>query len=86
MAIDPKNPFDKAAIDHTSIKVKERKPPEGKIVFSNPNGTMQMSIVNSPVGYTPDKRQEFAEMIQVLQAEGTLGEAGSISIKQLEAM
>lgn len=86
MQIDPKNPFDKAALDHTSIKVKSRKPPEGKIVFSKPNGIMQMNIVNSPIGYPPDKRQDFAEMIMVLQAEGTLAESGSIGIKQLEAM
>jgi len=86
MPIDPKNPFDKAALDHTSIKVKSRQPPEGKIVFSKPNGVMQMNIVNSPIGYSPDKRVEFGEMIMVLQAEGTLGEAGSIGIKQLESM
>ncbi len=87
MPIDPKNPFDKAALDHTSIKVKSRKPPEGKIVFSKPDGVnMQMNIVNSPIGYPPDKRKEFGEMIQVLQAEGKLGDSGSIGIKQLEAM
>ena len=86
MPIDPKNPFDKAALEHTSIKVKERQPPEGKIVFSKPKGVTQINIVNSPVGYPPDKRQEFGEMIQVLQAEGKLGDAGSILIAQLEAM
>ena len=86
MSIDPKNPFDNAALNHTSIKVKSRQPPEGKIVFSKPNGVMQMNIVNSPIGYPPDKRQAFGEMIQVLQAEGKLGDAGSIPIAQLEAM
>jgi len=86
MPIDPKNPFDRAALNHTSIKVKSRQPPEGKIVFSKPNGVMQMNIVNSPIGYPPEKRLEFGEMIQVLQAEGTLGEAGSIGIRQLESM
>ncbi len=87
MPIDPKNPFDRAALDHTSIKVKERKPPQGKIVFSKQDGeNMQMNIVNSPIGYPPDKRQAFGEMIQVLQLEKKLGNSGSISIAQLESM
>jgi len=87
MPIDPKNPFDKAAIDHTTIKVKSIKPPAGKIVFSTPEGKgLQINIVNSPIGYPPDVRRGFGEMIQVLQAEGKIGDAGSISIAQLEAM
>jgi len=87
MPIDPKNPFDKAALDHTSIKVKSRKPPQGKIVFSKPDGkNLQMNIVNSPIGYPPDVRQGFGEMIMVLQEEGKLFDSGSIPIASLEAM
>ena len=76
--------LDQAAESHTSFKVKARQPPQGKIVFSKPNGAMEMNIVNSPIGYSPNKQQDFFEMIQVLQAEGKLGDAGSIGIKQLE--
>jgi len=87
MPIDPKNSFDAAAINHTSIKVKSRKPPEGKIVYSKPDGkNMQMNIMNSPIGYTPEQRTNFAEMIMVLQAEGKLFDSGSIAISTLEAM
>jgi len=87
MPIDPKNPFDRAALEHTTIKVKSRKPPQGKIVFSKPDGkNMQINIVNSPIGYPPEKRQGFGEMIQVLQAEGKIANSGSISIAQLENM
>ena len=78
--------LDHAADSHTSFKVKSRKPPEGKIVFSKPDGVMQMNIVNSPIGYPPARRQEFFEMIQVLQAQGKLSESGSIGISQLESM
>ncbi len=78
--------LDCAAENHTSFKVKARTPPEGKIVFSKPNGIMQMNIVNSPVGYPPKRRQEFAEMIMALQEKGKLGNAGSIGIKQLVSM
>ena len=78
---------DRAAEKHSSYKVKERKPPEGKVVFSKPEGKgLQINIVNSPIGYPPDVRRGFGEMIQVLQAEGKIGDAGSISIAQLEAM
>lgn len=87
MQIDPKNPFDKAALTHTTIKVKSIKPPIGKVVFSKPDGKgLQINIVNSPRGYSPDACQGFGEMIQVLQEEGKLGDAGSISISQLETM
>ena len=87
MPIDPRNPFDKAALEHTTIKTKSRTPPIGKIVFSKPDGVnFQMNIVNSPIGYPPERRQAFGEMIQVLQAEGKLGESGSIPINSLENM
>ena len=87
MPIDPRNPFDKAALDHTSIKVKSRTPPTGKIVFSKPDGVnIQMNIVNSPIGYPPAARQGFAEMIMVLQEEGKLFDSGSIPISSLENM
>ena len=87
MPIDPRIPFDKAALEHTTIKTKSRNPPVGKIVFSKPDGVnFQMNIVNSPIGYPPDRRQAFGEMIQVLQAEGKLGESGSIAINMLENM
>jgi len=87
MPIDPKNSFDRAALDHTSIKVKSRTPPTGKIVFSKPDGkNIQMNIVNSPVGYPPAVRQSFGEMIMVLQAEGKLFDSGSIPIASLEDM
>jgi len=87
MSIDPSNPFDKAALEHTTIKVKSIKPPQGKIVFSKPEGKgLQINIVNSPIGYPPNVRQGFGEMIQALQAEGKLGDAGSIPISSLEAM
>lgn len=87
MGIDLKDPFDKAALEHTTIKTKSRMPPIGKIVFSKPDGVnFQMNIVNSPIGYPPDKRRDFGEMIQVLQAEGKLGESGSIPIITLENM
>lgn len=80
------NQIDHAAENHTTCKVKSVNPPQGKIVFSKPEGIMQMNIVNSPVGYPEHKRQEFGEMIQVLQAEGKLGDTGFITISQLEAM
>jgi len=68
-------------------KRKEFAPPQGKIVFSKPEGKgLQINIVNSPIAYSPDKRQAFGEMIQVLQAEEKIGVAGSILISQLEAM
>ena len=78
--------LDKAALSHTSLKVKTRKPPVGKIVFNKIHGNTEINIVNSPVGFSPEQLQGFGEMIQVLQEEGSLGEAGSISIIQLEAM
>lgn len=85
--IDPKIPFDKAALEHTSIKVKSIKPPQGKVLFSKPEGQgLQINIVNSPIGYPPDVRRGFGEMIQVLQAEGKIGDAGSILISSLETM
>lgn len=85
-AIVAKN-IDQAAENHTTCKVKSRIPPPGKIVFSKPDGkNLQMSIVNSPIGYPPDVRQGFGEMIQVLQAEGKLFDSGSIPIASLEAM
>jgi len=87
MPIDPNNSFDKAALEHTSIKVTSIKPPQGKVVFSKPEGqALQINIVNSPIGYTPDVRRGFGEMIQVLQAEGKIGDAGSIPIASLEVM
>jgi len=87
MGIDPKIPFDKAALIHTSIKVKARQAPVGKVVYSKPDGhNLQINIVNSPIGYPPATRQSFGEMIQVLQEEGKIGDAGSIGIAQLEAM
>lgn len=87
MGVDPNIPFDRAALDHSSIKVKERKAPIGKIVYSKPDGlNLQINIVNSPIGYPPEKRQAFGEMIQVLQAEGKIGNSGSISIDHLEIM
>lgn len=87
MPIDPSNPFDKAALEHTTIKTKSIKPPAGKIVFSKlEGGKFKMNIVNSPIGYPPDRRQDFGEMIQVLQTEGKLGESGSIAISTLENM
>lgn len=87
MPIDPNSSFDKAALEHTSIKVKSIKPPQGKVVFSKPEGQeLQINIVNSPIGYPPDVRRGFGEMIQVLQAEGKIGEAGSILISSLETM
>jgi len=87
MGIDPKIPFDKAALNHSSIKVKERLAPVGKIVFSKPDGhNLQINIVNSPIGYPPETRQSFGEMIQILQEEGKIGDAGSIGIAQLEVM
>jgi len=87
MPIDPRDPFDKAALEHTTIKTKSRQPPVGKIVFSKlEGGKFQMNIVNSPIGYPADKRQAFGEMIQVLQAEGKLGDSGSIPINTLENM
>lgn len=87
MPINPRNHFDRAAIDHTSIKVTERTPPVGKIVFSKPDGdNLQMNIVNSPIAYPPDKRQEFGEKIQFLQKEGRLEDSGSVGIYQLLAM
>ena len=39
MGIDPSNPFDKAALQHTSIKVKSRQAPVGKVVYSKPDLT-----------------------------------------------
>ena len=85
-AIVAKN-IDQAAENHTTCKVKSRMPPQGKIVFSKPDGVnIQMNIVNSPIGYPPAKRQEFGEMIMVLQAEGKLFDSGSIPIASLEAM
>lgn len=87
MPIDPRNPFDQAALEHTSIKVKSIKPPIGKVVFSKPEGQgLQINIVNSPIGYPPDVRRGFGEMIQVLQSEGKIGDSGSIPIASLEIM
>lgn len=86
MPIDPRNPFDKAAIDHTSIKVKSFPRPIGKVVYSKTEKGLQINIVNSPIGYPAEKRQAFGEMIQVLQEEGKIGPAGSIPINSLELM
>lgn len=78
--------LDKAALKHTSIKVKARNPPVGKIVFNKIHGNTEINVVNSSVGYSLAQLQGFGEMIQVLQMEGKLGEAGSIAISQLELM
>jgi len=86
MPIDPNNPFDKAALTHTTIKVKVRNPPSGKIVFNKIHGNTEINVVNSPVGFSREQLQGFGEMVQVLQMEGKIGDAGSISISQLELM
>lgn len=81
--------LDRAAENHTSFKVTARKPAKGKIVFrksDNEMGFMEMNVVNSPIGYSPNQLQGFYDMIRVLQEEGTLGESGSIEIGQLEVM
>jgi hypothetical protein len=78
--------LDKAALNHTSLKVKARTSPVGKIVFNKIHGNTEINVVNSSVGFSQDQLQGFGEMIQVLQEEGKLGEAGSISISQLEIM
>lgn len=83
----PSNSLDEAADNHTSVKVKAVPPPIGKIVYSSSDGkNLQINIVNSPIGYPPDKRQSFGEMIQVLLEEGNIPNSGSISIAQLENM
>jgi hypothetical protein len=78
--------LDKAALKHTSIKVKSRPPSVGKIVFNKIHGNTEINVVNSSVGYSTEQLKGFGEMVQVLQIEGKLGEAGSISISQLENM
>lgn len=78
--------LDKAALKHTSFKVKTRTPPEGKIVFFKINGNTEINVVNSPVGFSQDQLHGFGQMIQVLQIEGKIGDAGSIFISQLEIM
>ena len=84
--LDPNNPFDKAAINHTSVKVKSRNAPDGKIVFTKlKSGELQFNFMNCSVGYSPEQRQDYVEMVRVLQAEGKLGETGFITIKQLES-
>jgi len=70
-----------------SCKVTERPPAIGKVVYSKPDGiNLQINIVNSPIGYPPDVRQGFGEMIQILQEEGKIGSSGSIAIATLEKM
>ena len=86
MPIDPNNPFDKAALTHTTIKVKVRNAPSGKIVFNKIHGNTEINVVNSPIGFSHEQLQGFGEMVQVLQMEGKLGDRGSISISQLELM
>jgi len=78
--------LDRAALNHSSVKVKTRKPPVGKIVFNKIHGNTEINIVNSPVGFSREQLQGFGEMVQVLQEEGKIGDAGSIPISQLEIM
>lgn len=77
---------DNAAANHTSFKVTSRKPPEGRIVYRKINGELNINVMNSPVGFSPARLQEFSEMVQVLQAEGKILESGSILISQIEDM
>lgn len=78
--------LDRAAENHTSFKVKSRKPSVGKIVYNKIDGKTHINVVNSPIGYNPSQLQDFGEMIGVLQAEGKLPTSGSIAVSDIGQM
>jgi len=79
--------IDQAAENHTSFKVVSRNAPAGRLFFiKGKDGTMNIKIQNSPVGYSPSALENFGVMVQVLQAEGKLPESGDILISQLKEM
>lgn len=69
-----------------SNKVRARAPMEGKIVFNTLNGKSQITVVNSSTGFTPDRLQEFGEMVQILQEEGKLPSNGSVLVSAIGNM
>lgn len=76
--------LDQAAMSHTSTRTSApREPAQGRIVFHTEDGTLQMRVTNSGVAYAPAELENFGEMIQVLRAEGQIGDSGSIPIANL---
>lgn len=80
--------LDKAAMSHTTTRTRTPHPPaQGRITYhKDPEGRMQMRVTNSGVSYPNAELEAFGEMIQVLQAEGQLGESGTIPIANLLKM
>jgi len=78
--------LDTAAKKHTSCKMTSRNAPEGRIVYREINGELNINVTNSPVGFSRARLQEFSEMVQVLRAEGKILTSGSILISQIDAM
>lgn len=79
--------LDKAAENHTSVKRNASPtPPQGRLVYTRIEDTLDVKIINSSVSYSPDDMKTFGEMIQVLQEEGQLNKNGTIPIANLLKM
>jgi len=80
--------LDKAAMNHTTTRLSTPHPPsQGRMVYHlDDEGRLQMRVTNSGVSYKPEELETFGEMIQVLRAEGQLGDSGNIPIANLLKM
>ena len=79
--------LDKAAMSHTSVKTSSHPANPGRIVFhTDEEGRFHVQVTNAGVGYSQAQLETFGEMIQVLRAEGQVGNQGTIPIANLLKM
>ena len=69
-----------------TVKVSNRPPPVGRVMYRTINKVFTVDIVNSGVAYLPAQAEEFYEMLMVLKEEGKIGESGSMPIANLLKM
>lgn len=79
--------LDRAAMNHTSVKVSSNPPNPGRVVFYlDEEERLQIRVTNAGVGYSQEQLEAFGEMIQVLREEGQVGNSGTIPIANLLKM
>ena len=80
--------LDQAAMNHTTTRTSTPQPPtQGRMVYHlDDEGRLRMRVTNSSVSYNPEELETFGVMIQVLRAEGQIGDSGSIPIANLMKM
>jgi hypothetical protein len=79
--------LDRAAMNHTTLKVSSNPPNPGRIVFHlDDGGHFHVDVTNAGVSYSQKELEAFGEMIMVLKEEGQVGNSGTIPIANLLKM